>query len=306
MESRPLNIKEVIDSVLSTFHFENNQDIDLQLNFDDTIPKKIIGDSIRLQQVLGNLLNNAYKFTERGHIILSVSQQGNSSDKSNIVFEVEDTGIGIDDALLATLFRPFHQVDRSTTRKYGGTGLGLAICKQLVNAMGGHISATSTLGKGSKFVFNIPLVTAQNEELTIHTVENTVNLEGMKVLVAEDNEVNCMVIKALLNAMAVKVDIVGDGLAAIDRINKNGNEYDAVLMDCEMPLMDGYQCTTEIRKRESLNQMPRLPICAVTAHVLPEHVQHCMVVGMDYHVPKPVDKASIKEFLSKVRNNTLS
>ena len=257
------------------------------------------GDSGKIRQILMNLLGNAIKFTQKGNIRVKVSlvdQDSKSTKRVKVKFEVRDTGVGIPEEDLRKIFEPFVQLDGSLTRAHGGTGLGLAICKQLLDLLGGKISVRSSPNKGSKFWFSVPLKKVEKNPTPSVRTENInktkasrVPLQPTKasgrVLVAEDNPVNQFIIQKQLESVGYTVDIVENGKKAVDAVMKN--QYDIVLMDCQMPEMDGMEATREIRRIRG--QKNGLPIIAFTAHAFQGERQKCLDAGMDEYISKPVD-----------------
>jgi PAS domain S-box-containing protein len=259
------------------------------------IPRTFLGDPLRIGQVLLNLLTNAVKFTEAGHITLSAALEG-----SQLVFKVIDTGIGMDAEQLARLFTPFQQADGSTTRKFGGTGLGLAITKRILELMGGEIQVESQPGAGSTFEFRFPYVEATPRAVEPAPVTSTTTerpLAGIAILVAEDEPVNQIVLETNLVEDGARVVVVGNGREAVERVSQDGAKaYDIVLMDVQMPEMDGYEATRRI-----LARVPGLPIIGQTAHAMAEEKAKCLDAGMVDHIAKPIDaKALVKMVLQHV------
>jgi signal transduction histidine kinase/ActR/RegA family two-component response regulator len=261
---------------------------------------RVIGDHHRLKQVFNNLLSNAIKFTENG----GVNIQYNVVEKEEALslnVEICDTGIGIRESSINQLFAPFSQADMSTTRKFGGTGLGLAITKQLCELMGGDISVESTPGKGSTFKFNVMVETAsQSEEASsIENVEIPPSHFNLNVLLAEDNLINQEVMVTLLSDMGIEVVVASDGVEAIDTLLKpKAKHYDLILMDCQMPNVDGYEATRRIREGRAGDENTKIPIVALTAHAMDSEKQKCLDAGMDEYLTKPVDLASLKAVLA--------
>jgi len=262
----------------------------LDLEIDPTVPRRVRGDGRRLGQILLNLVSNAVKFTPTGAITVRVGAKPERQASTAIRVEVADTGIGIDPANLGRMFEPFTQADVSTTRQYGGTGLGLAIARELVELMGGTIGAESAPGRGSTFWFEVVLTAAlASATLPAPSAETNVGsgpvwLSSPLVLVAEDSQINQIVAARSLERCGCRVEVVGDGRQALAALQ--ARSYDAVLMDCQMPDMDGYQATAELRRREAGGR--RTPVIAMTAHAMDGDRQRCLDAGMDDYVSKPM------------------
>jgi PAS domain S-box-containing protein len=254
-------------------------------------PERCVTDPMRVKQVLLNLLSNAVKFTERGEVVLVVDRID-----EQLRFAVRDTGIGMNADQLARIFSAFEQADTSTTRRFGGTGLGLAICKRITELMGGQVTATSTAGVGSEFVVLLPYVAPAQDAVdptpsrdTTFGTGRVARLAGLRILLAEDNEVNQMVVLAMLRKEQPQVTTVTDGLQAVEQVRARGpGAFDLVLMDIQMPVMDGYEATRLIHGID-----PDLPVVGQTAHVLHEAIEHCRAAGMVAHLPKPIDRREL-------------
>ena len=264
------------------------------------LPQRITSDPLRLQQILVNLLGNAIKFTQYGAISLKVSLR----QDGQLLFEVVDTGIGISEAGQKKLFKAFSQVDGSSTRSYGGTGLGLVISKQLVDLLGGEVGFESVEGKGSRFYFAIPFEDAEplealvESEASIESVEEkkpAVSLEQAKVLVVEDNLINQKLMLALLAKIGIKPDLAEHGEQALEKLAQQA--YDIVLMDCQMPVMDGYEATRQLRAQDGFNQA--VPVIAVTANAMVGDREKCLQAGMDDYLTKPVNPELLKTTIEK-------
>ncbi|MDD2501570.1 MAG: ATP-binding protein, partial [Geobacter sp.] len=270
------------------------------------IPDSLIGDPLRLEQVLVNLLSNAVKFTEHGSITLKISCGAALNDQDQLALDISitDTGCGMDEQTLARLFKPFSQGDTSTTRTHGGTGLGLTICRHLVEMMGGEINVTSTPGKGSCFSFNAlfgvsTTTTARKGSKADRNalVQHYQTLGGLHLLVVEDHPINRQIAREVLESVGVTVETVDNGREAVAFMQDHGDSIDLILMDIQMPIMDGYEATREIRQRYSRN---RLPIIAMTAHALNEERERCLASGMNEHLAKPIVVEKLYELLARL------
>ncbi|HJV72570.1 PAS domain-containing protein [Ideonella sp.] len=257
--------------------------LDLTVTLGACLPAACLTDPLRLHQILANLLSNAVKFTNHGGIGVWVGRDGDT-----LVLRVSDTGIGMSEDQVAQLFVAFRQADSSTTRRYGGTGLGLAISRRLAELMGGRLQVRSSLGRGSEFELRLPLREARLPPAAAPrpALENGAEgpLAGLRLLVAEDNPVNQLVIEELLRRAGATVQLVGDGVAAVDQVRAQPGGFDAVLMDVQMPLMDGFEATRRIAALA-----PGLPVIGQTAHAMPEEREQCLACGMVAHVAKPIE-----------------
>lgn len=262
-----------------------------------------MGDPHRIRQMLTNLVNNAIKFTESGEITVEANAIASDNGPWQLAFSVTDTGIGIEQSQLGRLFQPFSQVDNSTTRQYGGSGLGLSIVSQLAKAMGGRSGVESAPGQGSRFWFEWPAepltdVPAPNPVPSPEAAPQAGPLQG-HVLVAEDNRINREVICAILSQLGLTFDAVENGQLALDAMRAQPTRYDAVLMDVQMPVMDGCAATTALRQHESKHQLRRLPVIALTADAFPEDQARCLQAGMDVHLAKPVHIETLTQVLKQ-------
>lgn len=262
----------------------------------------MLGDRFRLRQILSNLLSNALKFTERGVIGLHVHVQAYDYGKAQLRFEVRDSGIGMTPDQRTRLFEPFMQVDNSSSRRFGGTGLGLAICKRLLALMGGTISLTSPPGTGSTFAcsLTLPLTTRPYSSAGINAGDSTApasNYDSLRVLVAEDNPVNVMVIRGMLSTFGISPSVASDGNEAVTLASEN--PYDLILMDCMMPNLDGYEATRRIRSIERDTSRVSSIIVALSAHALPEFRDRAIGEGMDDYLTKPVLRGAVEGILRK-------
>ncbi|PZN75667.1 MAG: hypothetical protein DM484_18245 [Candidatus Methylumidiphilus alinenensis] len=291
-ENAPFQVNRLLNnlsSVLSTSL--QGKDIELVIDCDADIPRTLLGDSLRLQQVLLNLASNAIKFTERGEVVVSVRVVEHKLDRVWVEFAVRDTGIGIPVDKLETIFGEFNQAEASTTRRFGGTGLGLTISQRLVSLMGSDLTVVSTPGCGSCFAFTLEFPIGNvGDELTASSSitvgrHGTDRLKGLHLLVVEDNLVNQMVAKNLLTLEGAQVEVAGDGLEGVERVLTTQQPFDAVLMDVQMPKMDGFAATRMLRQHKSLAQMP---IIAMTANALASDQADCLASGMNAHIAKPI------------------
>lgn len=270
----------------------------LHVEIGDTVPPLLRGDALRLRQTLINLVGNALKFTARGSVGVKASRLDEVDGSCVVRFEVADTGIGIPRDTQRRLFEPFSQADSSTTRRYGGTGLGLAICRRVVELMGGALGVTSEPGAGSTFWFSVRL------EVPVHPVparptgssRPAARVAGvLRVLVVEDNSVNRDVARGLLETLGCQVDVAADGGEAIESCAQV--EYDVVLMDCQMPHVDGYEATRRIRASEGTAR--RTPVIGLTASAMKGDRERCLAAGMDDYLPKPVRPSDLEAVLHR-------
>jgi signal transduction histidine kinase/DNA-binding NarL/FixJ family response regulator len=274
--------------------------LDFVASISPDLPKFVLGDPTRLRQVLINLLVNAIKFTEQGSVELRVAPED-----GRIFFSIRDSGIGMDDEALARLFQAFSQGDDSITRKYGGTGLGLLISKELIQAMGGVIEVESAPGVGTCFWFWLPLQVAPEPSkapamgrTTLAGAPSLASLVQGRILLVDDNRVNQQLAAAMLDRLGLAHDGADNGAAALRRLNDT--HYALVLMDMEMPEMDGITATRHIREREERNGTPRMPIVAMTANALREDRERCLAAGMDGYIAKPVSRKALQDELYRL------
>jgi PAS domain S-box-containing protein len=285
-EKVPFKMEKSIAAMMHLFDIKSQEkNVQLIKEYDYSIPAVLVGDPVRLHQIIINLVSNAVKFTTKGKIIVSVTLVKDSENDVVIEFAVSDTGIGIPEAKMETIFENFQQASSGTSRIYGGTGLGLAIVKQLVEGQSGTITVQSILGEGSTFSFQLPfqktnaVVDAPDEIISIET-----ELKNIKVLVVEDIALNQLLMRTLLDDFGFSCDIASNGQIAIEKLGKN--EYDIILMDLQMPVMNGFEATEYIRKVMKLE----VPIVALTADVTTVDLDKCKLVGMNDYISKPVDE----------------
>ena len=292
-------VQKVIDTNLSR---AKDKYIQLYQQIDNRIPKMLIGDIYRLEQILNNLISNAVKFTENGIVVISVNNISNIDDIFEIEFVVEDMGIGMSEDEMRLIFKSFTQVDGSITRKYGGTGLGLAISQELAELMGSHIEVESKKGVGSKFYFRIKLQEAKEVQRKSELIINkNRSIHNESILLVEDNKINKIVIKKMLQEIGYnKIKTASNGLEALKLMEKY--KFDIILMDIQMPELDGIETTQIIRKNEK-NSGEHIPIIAITAHALKGDREKFLLKGMDDYLPKPVHINDLEEKLTKIRKN---
>ncbi len=304
LENIEFNLHNVLKNVtkgLGVIARDKNLELDLEIGSE--VPEILSGDPVRLRQILINLINNGMKFTEKGKVTTKVRLDSNIKKNTVLLlFAVIDEGIGIPEDKYETVFELFSQAEASTTRNFGGTGLGLAICKRLVEMMGGRIWIESELGKGSTFNFTaeFELVTGDSQKEGGTALEEDKVIEkdfkGVRILLAEDNLINQKIALRMLEKKEMIVKPAVNGKEVIEMLEKE--EYDVVLMDCQMPEMDGFEATKAIREKEQQTGT-HIPIIALTARAMQEDKQHCVDAGMDGYVAKPIDRQKLFHEIEK-------
>jgi PAS domain S-box-containing protein len=285
-EQTPFKIAASISAMLHLFETKiHEKNITLVMEYDQNIPEVLVGDPVRLHQIILNLVGNAVKFTNKGKITVDVSLLSEDEKKTTIQFSVTDTGIGIAEEKIEKIFENFQQATSGTSRIYGGTGLGLAIVKQLVESQGGTVTVESRIDQGSTFSFTLDfLKTSEDAELDLAVIELDSELENINILVVEDIVLNQLLMRTLLEDFGFELDIAENGKIAIEKLR--AKTYDLILMDLQMPEMNGFDATDYIRNTMNL----QIPIIALTADVTTVDLAKCKAVGMDDYIAKPVDE----------------
>lgn len=298
LEHSPFVLTETLQNVLNLFEIRAEENrVNLNLKLDPKAPSEVIGDSLRLSQILNNLVGNAIKFTDKGSVELKIEVLKQNANRCELKFTISDTGIGMTPEQLGKIFNEFNQADNSISRKFGGTGLGLAISKRLVQKMGGTIEVKSELGKGSVFSFIIDVeIAEENAQKNSHKQKDFDDklelFSGIRILLVEDNAINQLVAQQMLKTLGVIVTTVGNGEEACNIVQKE--KFDLILMDIHMPVMDGLAATSKIIKELDIRN---LPIIAMTAAIMPMDLEQCFLAGMVDYIGKPVDIFELKKVL---------
>jgi TMAO reductase system sensor TorS len=303
MEDVEFGLREIIEETIEILGVRaRSKGLELKCVLESSVPAGVRGDPMRLRQVLINLAGNAIKFTEVGEVAVRVKAL---DEQGGLRFEVTDTGIGISDEAQTQIFSAFSQADSFTTRKYGGTGLGLAICRQLVGLMGGEIGVHSVPNRGSTFWFEVRLPPTADPAATFTAISSplaapaqaAVPGSGPLVLLVEDNAVNREVAVGMLENLGYRAETAANGMLAMEAVAEGS--FAAVLMDCQMPVMDGLSATTEIRRREAKTGASRVPIIALTANALEGNRERCLAAGMDDFLTKPFTQHQLSQLLGR-------
>lgn len=301
----PINLKSFINECIDSLKFQaTNKRLELITNMESHIPNHILGDPLRLKQILLNLLSNAIKFTDKGFVMINVKSIPVHRKLTELEIQVKDSGIGIDDNDLKNIFKRYSQANKGKTKVYEGTGLGLTIVKNLVESQNGKISVESLLNKGTTFTVRIPFE-IYFEEQTDHTLQKQKanNLTSKQILVVEDNALNQMIISKMLSKNKANVDVAENGLIALEKASQFN--YDLILMDLQMPVMDGIEATQKIRKLKDKNKS-QTPIIALTANILNEEKEKCFMAGMNGYLNKPITEEALLNHIHTTVSNKKS
>ena len=270
------------------------KNLDIRLVYDDSINKYLIGDALRVHQIITNLLSNSIKFTEEGFVEIRVACTERTNQQQTIQIQVQDTGIGMDSKNISKIFRSYEQETNQTDRKYGGTGLGLAIVSEILQKMNGSIDVQSQKNSGSTFTVTIPFLTETKKVITPNKPNlHNINLQNVKVLIVEDNTINMMYTQSILSKYDCIIDKASNGHVAIEKCKTN--QYDIILMDLQMPELDGISATEILRNELKI----QTPIIAQTANTIQKDVNRCFEVGMNDYLPKPY---SSQDLIEKMTN----
>jgi signal transduction histidine kinase/CheY-like chemotaxis protein len=302
LESIPFDLHKSIEDIIKLMSFKTtDKNIALKREIDDDVPVYAIGDPVRINQIILNLTNNAIKFTEKGSVKIKLENIGNSENHIFIKISIIDTGIGISNDAKENLFKEFFQANNSISRKYGGTGLGLAISKKLTELLGGKIGVESTLGKGSTFWFTLKVLTCSKEKFLQSKHQPIIKKmdHKLEVLVAEDNLINQKIVMANLKKMGHKVDVASNGQIAIEMFKQK--VYDIILMDVQMPEVNGIEATQTIRQIEENEGRNPIYIVAMTANVLKEDIEHYLEIGMNTCLSKPFKVEELVNILDQTQ-----
>ncbi|MGI4799334.1 MAG: response regulator, partial [Janthinobacterium lividum] len=305
LDCKPFDVAAFFTNTVSLLEPQAaTRDVCLRVNVDPHLPVRLVGDSGRLRQILLNLLSNAVKFTQDGLVTTRVMLVEHQDCDARLRVEVIDTGGGIPKDKLATLFNRFVQASASVSRHYGGTGLGLAISRQLVSLMNGEIGVTSELGTGSTFWFEITLPVTDAQECSEHEMSAPppLSLKGKSILVVDDVDLNRELMLAMLSKYGCEIQLAEDGVEALKALEERS--FDLILMDCQMPVMDGFAATRAIRSQAS--PAATMPIIALTASAQPEHLARCRAAGMNDHLTKPLNPQALEEVLQRYLGHAAS
>ena len=298
LEETNFSLRSLISSIAAMFDEKiKEKKLYLKIEVEEDVPDILTGDAVRLTQILVNVLNNGIKFTEQGGVTICVETLNMKEDKVKLRIKIIDTGIGIAKEKQAAIFERFQQAEAETSRRFGGTGLGLSIVKQLVELQGGRLALQSEPGKGSEFMIEMEYKLPDEEKMLSDALAaaeiNTVSLNEIKVLIAEDNPMNQQLIKHLMKNWAIEHSIVNNGAEAIEQLKKEN--FSLILMDIQMPEMDGYATTSVIRNELRL----QIPIIAMTAHAMMGEKEKCLQLGMNDYISKPLKETILYNIIAQ-------
>jgi len=299
ISTTPVNLYRFCDKIFFKFQEEaEEKGLEFNCTCKEEVPDYVGTDPNYLERIISNLLSNAFKFTETGSVHFNIDCKKIEDSKAELHFQVIDTGIGIEKDKKDLLFEKFTQADTSSTREYGGTGLGLSVCKELVEVLGGEkINIISSPGQGATFFFSITMPIVDPPVKNIKTTLSSSKIRpDAKILLVEDNPVNQKVCEALLNKAGVTIDVAENGKVALLMVRRNP-DYDVILMDCQMPIMDGFETTAQIRAMRG--DVAKTPIIALTAHAMADDKQKCIDAGMDDYLTKPVNRKNLITLVNK-------
>ncbi len=304
LESLDFNFRNLVKNIASGFEIKSREKgLDFIVDIDPKIPSYLIGDPTRISQVINNLCSNAVKFTDTGNVQIVVNYLEKANDKIKLQFEIKDTGVGIPENKQDEIFQSFSQADSNTTRLYGGTGLGLTISKKIIEIMGGSIHVKSDLEFGTTFSFelclNISHKSMSKVDFKTESYQNIDKIRGLHILLAEDNQMNILILKQFLKKWEITYEIASNGLVAVDKIQK-GN-FDMVLMDLQMPVMDGYKATQSIRNLPD-EKYRKMPILAITASAYNDTRKRVLEAGMNDFITKPINPEDLYLKIEKYMN----
>jgi CheY-like chemotaxis protein len=301
LDPQPFSLPQLASDIqVIASAYVGTKPVELSIELHPDLPQRVVGDVMRLRQVLINLCGNAVKFTPQGRVTLSIDLMDRAPERVMLKFAVQDNGIGIAPENHGKIFSGFTQAEASTTRRFGGTGLGLAISQSLIELMGGKLELHSVLGRGSRFYFTLSLPIAEDAPPALPdqtTASDLPSLAGMRILVAEDNFVNQQIASELLQGEGASVTLANHGQEALDLIAAAPHPFDVVLMDMQMPVMDGLSATRVIRQTLGAE---KLPIVAMTANAMDADREACLQAGMNDHVGKPFNLTHLVHVLRRV------
>lgn len=300
LEKIPFSLRNILEEISILFaNSAEQKGVALLMHIDPNVPQYVLGDPVRMRQIMTNLLSNAIKFTAEGHVLIKITAGKYAKGKKvPIVISVEDTGVGIAQDKLKYVFDKFAQEEESTTRRFGGTGLGLNICQTLADLMGGEMKVVSKKGKGSTFSFEVSLPEAKVKEVEVVAPKpRAAGVQGARVMVVEDVDVNRILMAKYMEALGCEAVFASNGVEAVSLYKSE--QVDIIFMDCQMPEMDGFEATLQIRAYELEKGLPKTPVIALTADIMSDNHERCIAVGMDHFLTKPIKRADLEAAISQ-------